>query len=211
MRHFVDRGEFHLALVQGVGEAPQHVEDFDAPHKGVGGEVDLELTVAGARRQVTDTDHFGRQSILNNGLQHNAFCQELGVDVLVSEILSIEKFLLGENVIRRHGVVDIETAGAVRGNVYQPCAGLQTEVNTTLRTTHIHIFDFSAFAEVFHHSCAVEHRVDFRLNEVGQIVGNISKDNVETVAEEFVVGGFEIVEQKGLQPVFGAIHILVAY
>ena len=119
------------------------------------------------------------------------------MDILVSEILSIEKFLLGENVIGRHGVVDIETAGAVRGDVYQTCAGLQTEVNTTLRTPHIHVFDLRAFAEVFHHRGAVEHRVDFHFNK--------------TVAEEFVVGGFEIVEQEGFQPVLSDIQVLVAY
>ena len=118
MRRFIDGRELHPAFVQGIGETPQHVKDFDAPHKGVRGEVDLELTIAGTRRQITNTDYLGRQSVLNYGLQHNAFCHKFGMNILVAKILAVIELLLGEDVVGRHGVVDIEAAGAVRGDVH---------------------------------------------------------------------------------------------
>jgi len=84
----VDGGELRWLVVLLIGAATQHVEDFDAPHVAVGGEVDLELAVVAACREVADAHNLGPQSFVCDGVEDEAVGEELGVHVLVAQFLS---------------------------------------------------------------------------------------------------------------------------
>ena len=58
-RHLINGRELHLALVNGIRTASQHIIDLDATHVGIRGEVNLELSVFGTCREITDADDLG--------------------------------------------------------------------------------------------------------------------------------------------------------
>ena len=116
-----------------------------------------------------------------NGIEHDALGEELGMDVLVAEVLSEIEFLLGvDGVLGRHAV-DGHACRAVGGNVNQACIVLETEVDAMGRAAHVDILNLGALGEVLHHGGTVEDGVYLAVDL--DVLGDVAVDNEEAGAE----------------------------
>ncbi len=95
--------------------------------------------------------------------------------------------------------------------MHQTGSRSEAEVDTTLGSAYVNIFNLSAFAEMFHYGGAVEHCVYLGLNTVGEVVGDVAEHYLQTIAEKLVVSVLEIVEQQQFETMFGCVHVFVAH
>lgn len=49
----------------------------------------MELTIVATRHEITHAHHLGTQSVVGNVIEHCTLSQELGVDIMVVEVLVI--------------------------------------------------------------------------------------------------------------------------
>ena len=171
-------------VVTVVGTAAQHVEHLEATHIAVAVEVGLELAVVAARCQIAYTHHLGIQSVMGNGIENQTFGQELRADVTVVEELSEPQLALIQHGHLFAVVMDNPyLAYGGSGDMYQSCAGIQTEVYAALCTTDVHILDIGTLGEVLHIGSAVEYSVDVAVHI--DFLCHVAIHHKETGAEEF--------------------------
>ena len=205
----VDGRELHGRVAHIIGIAAQHVEDSDAAHRAVGLEVDLELAVGGTRCEVAHTHDLSIQSMLGDGIKDDALRQELGMDILVGEILSEIEHLLRIARILSRGVVDRQARCAVGRDVYQLGIVAQAEVHAMLRTSHIHVLNLCSFGEVLHHGSAIEDRVHLAVNV--EVLRHVAIDDAQPIAEQLTVALAEVVIQQTLQPALSFLIVLASH
>ena len=111
--HLVDGRELHWLVAHLEGIAAQHLEHAYAAHGGIGLEVDLELAIGRARREIAHTHHLGIEPVDGDGLENHPVGDELRVYVLVVEILPEVESLLGEGLGGVGLAVDGEASRAV--------------------------------------------------------------------------------------------------
>ena len=100
-----------------------------------------------------------------NSVKDESLCQELGVDVLVAQILPEVDVSFGEH--RRHVGVSPESAYRSGGDVNKRGPCLEAEVHATLRSAYVDILDIRAFGEVLDVSRTVDDSGDGGLMACG--------------------------------------------
>ena len=202
-RRLVNRREFHLCVEHRIGECSQHAVGPDAPHRRVGIEIGLELTVFRTRRKVSGTHDLAVQGAGGDVLQHEPLGQILGVDVLVVGVLSNPEHLLGERLGRRsHGHAS-DTFGRY---LNQACSGLFAEIDQILYAAIVDFLDVVALGEVLDVGRAVDDQVERSLGRqqcVERIsLGDVAFDHTDALAELFAVFLVEIVSEHFRQALF---------
>ena len=85
-----------------------------------------------------------------NRVEDDAVGHELGVRVLVAQVLSEVEALLVEQYIGSRIAVDGGSAHAGRGDMDKACARLQAELDTTTSASDVHVLNVGALREVLH-------------------------------------------------------------
>ena len=139
--YLVDGAELQGFVVDSIRITTQHLEDTDAPHRTIRIEVHLELTVSGTWSQITHTHHLSIQLVQGNSFKHDALRDELGVNILIAQILSEIEILLGVYQVLRRNTVNRHACCAVGGHVNQPCFVQQAELDAVDGSTHVDILN----------------------------------------------------------------------
>ena len=126
--------------------------------------------------------------------------------ILVAKVLAEIEFLLSIYCVLRRHPIDGHASSAVGRNMYQPCIVEQTESDAMRCTSNIDILNFSAFREVLHHGCAIEHGVHFSIYL--DFLSHIAVDDAQTIAEQLVVVLTEVIIQHTFQTAFGLFLVL---
>ena len=90
---------------------------------------------------------------------------------------------------------------------------LQTEVNATLGTADVDIFNLGAFGEVLDDGGTVEDGVDADgiADDGTEVFGDIAEDDMQTCAEEVLEGVGEVVEEQRAQSALSLVQCLATY
>ena len=155
MTYLVNGRELHTLVAHAVRTATQHIIYLDTTHEGVGGEVGLELTIGGTSCQIAHTHNLGLESVKGNSIKDKTLSHILRIDILITKILTHIEALLRKYII--FYLTDPQTTGAGCRNMNEGGSCLDAEVNTSLCTTDVYIFNLRPLREVFYDGSTVNY------------------------------------------------------
>ncbi len=208
-RNCINGRELHGIIQLIIGCAAQHGKGLQTSHGGVGLEIDLELSVHMTRCKVAEAHDLRPESLLCDRFQNRPLCQELGMHILVLQLLpEIQGMLVRDISLFQILPVDLGHHAHGRG-LYHGCSRLQTELHKILCASQIHILDQISACKMLHHRSTVDDRIDLLILQChdGRQIRHIPVHDKYAVIHQIQDIGIEVVEIQGYQTLF-CFHIL---
>ena len=158
MCHLVDGRELIVVVEVFVRHHTYYYIRTQAGEEVVGVEVDLELAVLLACREVADAHDLGVEAVVGDGIEHEFLGFVLGIDVFVGiDVLPDVEVLFRQLHLGAGLAVHAQAGDAVGGDMDEAGSCAQAEGDEVTHGLDVHHLDVVAGGEVLHVGDAVDH------------------------------------------------------